>query len=151
MGNCKSCCFVKPRTAKLIDGHGNLRRVKLPITAAEIMLEEPSHFISPVDEIRRSNRLSAMKADCELLAGKVYLLVPVGRLNCKVSESQMALLNSACEKRRPSSKVLPAVIDDDSGEDSVRVLEKDDTGSSVCRLGNYRQWRPVLEPISEGI
>ncbi|KAI7989500.1 hypothetical protein LOK49_LG13G01523 [Camellia lanceoleosa] len=74
------------------------------------MLDEPGHVVSPAIQIRRTRRIPAMKADEELSPAKVYLLVPASRINSVVSESEMARIDSACEKRRPkrrSSKVLP--------------------------------------------
>ncbi|KAL2454318.1 Nuclear pore protein [Abeliophyllum distichum] len=53
------------------------------------MLEEPGHVVFTAVEISRSNsRFSAMKADEQLTAGKVYVLIPVCRVRSKVSESE---------------------------------------------------------------
>ncbi|KAA8549094.1 hypothetical protein F0562_000778 [Nyssa sinensis] len=144
---------LETQTAKIIDVQGNLRQVQIPMTAAEIMLEEPGYVVSPLDLVRRTGRISAMKADEELSAGKVYMLVPVSRTNCKVSELEMALVQSACDKRRAkqrSSKVLPAVTEgsDEKDEDAVSVLGGIGTGFPGRR---NRQWTPNLETISEGI
>ncbi|KAI7990290.1 hypothetical protein LOK49_LG12G00996 [Camellia lanceoleosa] len=163
MGNFTSCYNGQPRTAILIDSHGNLRRIKVPITAAEIMLDDPGHVVSPAQQIRRNSRIPAMKADDELSAGKAYLLVPAGRSNCKVSESEMALIDSASGGKRRlgsrSSKVLPAASTEGSGgdevevENSLAVLQGNDTGLAGHRLVSPRHWRftPVLETISEGL
>ncbi|KAF5931434.1 uncharacterized protein LOC114313422 [Camellia sinensis] len=161
MGNCKSCISVQPQTeAILIDASGILKQIKLPITAAEIMLDEPGHVVSQAMQIRRTRRIPAMKADEELSPAKVYLLVPASRINSVVSESEMARIDSACEKRRPkrrSSKVLPTETEGSSDkveEGSLPVFQGNDTGFTGQRLGkgnSYRQWRPALEPISEGI
>ncbi|KAK9281480.1 hypothetical protein L1049_004383 [Liquidambar formosana] len=157
MGNCTSCSIVHQsnrHTAKLFDAQGNLRRVKTPITAAELMVEDPGHVISPVNEICRTRRILAMRADDELSAGRVYMMVPVHRVNCRVSEMDVAIMESACAKRwrqRGSSKVLPDGIGGkrESSEGPVKVLDGGDTGFPSNRMGSYRQWNPVLEPISE--
>ncbi|KAG5558156.1 hypothetical protein RHGRI_008169 [Rhododendron griersonianum] len=54
MGNCKSCySYVEPQsTATIIDAHGNLVKIKVPITATEIMLDEPRHVVSLVQLIK---------------------------------------------------------------------------------------------------
>jgi hypothetical protein len=165
MGNYVSCCFPQSlgaQTAKLFDVHGNLQQVKLPLKAAELMLEQPGYAIAPVEELRQTRRISAMKADDELSAGKVYLLVPTGKVHCKVSELEMAIIELACKKRasmlKPSgSKVSPATSEAEPKE----VGEDDDDvnsfgGDQVAGLPghqfwNYKRWSPVLEPISEAL
>ncbi|KAJ4838658.1 hypothetical protein Tsubulata_004252 [Turnera subulata] len=179
MGNYTSCCVVsrpKPETnsttissttAKLMDSKGNIRRVSVPVKAAELMLEEPGCAISLATDIRRTGRVIAMRADDELLAGKLYLLVPLNRVHCKVSEKEKRAIECAyaafCggdHKRSPkmqrSAKVLPAVpveMEEEEGEgdlDEVKLLgAQGGAGFAGYRSGNCRQWTPVLEPISE--
>ncbi|KAI3460760.1 hypothetical protein Pfo_017423 [Paulownia fortunei] len=107
MGNISSCFYVESQVAKLIDLRGNiLRLVDVPLTAAELMLEQPGHVISPLND----TRISAMKADESLSAGKVYILIPVSRVHGKLSESEMSGIELAGVKRRSkrrSSRVLP--------------------------------------------
>ncbi|CBI36936.3 unnamed protein product, partial [Vitis vinifera] len=120
MGNYMTCHSFQsstPKTAKLFDAHGNLRRVKVPVTAAELMLEEPGYVVSRVDDLRRTRRIPAMRADDVLLEGKAYLMMPVSRVQSRVLGS-------------------------DGGGD-VGFFGRH-------RLGNFRQWSPVLETISEG-
>ncbi|KAL4558907.1 hypothetical protein LXL04_037112 [Taraxacum kok-saghyz] len=51
---------------------GNLRDVKVPITAVKMMLlEVPGH-------LRSTFRLSALRADNLLTNGKLYMLIPAG-------------------------------------------------------------------------
>ncbi|RZB49088.1 hypothetical protein D0Y65_052191 [Glycine soja] len=75
----------------LLDSDENPREIKLPATSGELMIQEFGHVITPVDELRRTGRVSALLADEELVAGKVYLLLPVNRVNSKASEFEMAL------------------------------------------------------------
>ncbi|KAJ6993084.1 hypothetical protein D5086_012678 [Populus alba] len=165
MGNYTSCCSVgtlsrKPKAAKLINSQGNLRQVTLPVKAAELMLEEPGHVIAPVDELKQRSRTIAMRADDELLPGKVYLSVPLGKVNCKISASELEIIEStiaACAKRsskkRSGAKVLPDMAvdlrEEKGSESGVKVLEGNDTSSTSYRLVNYRQWTLALEPILE--
>ena len=150
MGNLSSCfcnLSINPslKTAKLIDFHGNLKHINIPITVAELMLEQPGHFISPAEDLRRTLRFPAMKADEELEPGKLYVLVPTTRLHSKASASEIAALDSALRNRRSkraTAKVLPTVVvvEEGEGEESCAGLED-------CRLEN--KWRPSLEPIYE--
>ncbi|XVF22109.1 hypothetical protein REPUB_Repub12eG0145600 [Reevesia pubescens] len=158
MGNSTSSCFIREyssskKVAKVIDDQGNLMKVKLPAKVAKLMLEEPGHIISPVEELKRTRRMIAMRADDDLLVGKVYVLVPIGRVHCKVTDADMAIIEAACsgKKRRKSvAKVLPDVTEEEESEVLV-FPEECMKGIPLpgCRLGNYTPWTPVLEPISE--
>lgn len=121
------------KTAMLLDSDGNTREIKLPIKSGELMIEEFGHVVTPVDEIRRTGRVSALLADEELVAGKVYLLLPVNRVNSKASEFEMAL----AEKQSGHTKRT-------RGNNMAKV------SPSVCpRFGNQVRWNPVLDPIFE--
>lgn len=151
MGNISSCFTTQPNTAKLIDLHRETVRVfGLPTTAAELMLEEPGRVVSPANDLRRDRRFSAMKADDILAGGGVYILIPISRVNGKVSESEMAALESFCGQRIPkrcSSKVLPVVAE--VCDEPARLLgEETDIGRLNDRV---KHWKPALEPIYEGI
>ncbi|KAG4913741.1 hypothetical protein GLYMA_19G215700v4 [Glycine max] len=146
MGNANSCsCICIPngailkkirkgtKTAMLLDSDENPREIKLPATSGELMIQEFGHVITPVDELRRTGRVSALLADEELVAGKVYLLLPVNRVNSKASEFEMAL----AEKQSGHTKRT-------RGNNMAKV------SPSVCpRFGNQVRWNPVLDPIFE--
>ncbi|GLT42630.1 hypothetical protein SLA2020_166200 [Shorea laevis] len=169
MGNSVSSCFIpqlnSKKMARVIDADGNLRRVKLPAKAAELMVEEPGHVVSIVDHLRVTRRVSAVRADDELLPGKVYMLVPICRVNCRITEAEMERIEAACtekkrkemsrKKRRTSVKVSPAVTEPEEfrkEEDSRNEV----VGTKIetpCYLKRRHYgaapWSPVLETISE--
>lgn len=160
MGNYASCYFPRSSNsekAKLLDEHGNLQQVKLPVKAAELMLEHPGHVITLVEELRRTRRISAIRADDGLLGRKVYFLVPSGRVHCRVSELEMKIIELSCKKKprnlKPSgSKVSPAMTmqsKEVAGEGEVEVLGGEVSGLLGHHLGNLRRWSPALEPIYE--
>ncbi|KAH7578259.1 hypothetical protein ACOSP7_000518 [Xanthoceras sorbifolium] len=163
MGNYTSSCFLvhSSNKARIIDSNGNLRQVKVSIKAAEVMIEEPGQVISPVDQLLRTHRVSPMRADDELLAGKAYMLFPVVRVHSKVKEEELAIVKAACHQKKGSllqrrkktsgAKVLPAVNEEAKGEveGQVPVSGGTDTELSGIRLGNQKQWSPILEAISE--
>ncbi|OAY61915.1 hypothetical protein MANES_01G226900v8 [Manihot esculenta] len=152
MGNFASCFHI-PTTAKLMDFHGNLRQLLLPLKAADLMLEEPGHVVSSLHDLRRTRRLSALRAEDEIFAGKIYILVPLSKVHRKISDSEMAILESAekrSKKKRSGAKILPAVpVTVEVETEMVEALEGLDSGFGSCRLGNYCHWTPVLEPILE--
>ena len=115
--------------AKVIDAQGNLRKVKLPAKAAELMLEEPGHIISPVEGLKRTRRVVAMRADDELSAANVYVLVPIGRVHYKVTDEDLAIIEAACsgkKRRKSGAKVLPDVTKElrKEEESEVQVLRE---------------------------
>ncbi|XP_077250818.1 uncharacterized protein LOC143890136 [Tasmannia lanceolata] len=155
MRNPISCCIFNTKPlAKFIDPNGNLRLIGIPAQAAELMLESPGYLVAPVEELSRTRRISAMRADEELEIGKLYLMFPVSRVNCWVSEREIVAIDSAtCRNKKgktDGSRVFPE-------RERVMVLEVDDdddegerdTGFAGHRLNSYRQWKPVLEPVNE--
>lgn len=155
MGNTTSCFSAQSATAKLIDlNRKTVRVVALPATAADLMLEDPGHLISPVNDLRRDRRFSALKADENLAGGGVYLLIPISRVKGKASESEMAAIESLCGAgvaKRRSSKVLP-VAEEVSGEgcDNPVKLFGEESGNRQLKYRVLKQWKPALEPIREG-
>ncbi|KAJ8899086.1 hypothetical protein K2173_010239 [Erythroxylum novogranatense] len=161
MGNYTSSCipiYSGTRTAKLMDTEGRLRRVKLPIKAAELMLQDPGNLISPANELLRVTRVIAMRAEDDLRPGQLYLLFPLSRVRSKVSGAEMELIVSASEKRssnkQKGAKVLPVVSVDKAQEGDSSDVE-DVVGANAGflghRTGNCRRWTPVLETISEEV
>ncbi|KAJ9543160.1 hypothetical protein OSB04_022867 [Centaurea solstitialis] len=155
MGNLSTSCFkYNEQKARVVDVDGNVRSVKVPITAAEMMLlEQPGSLISPPLELRNLGsrfRLSALPADQVLTKGKLYMLIPAGRLNSFITQSELEMLNSVINKkkekkqpkRRRTSKVLPQEQEETIG-DALGI-------TGVQRMGNTSpMWQPVLEPIYE--
>ncbi|MFS7976261.1 hypothetical protein Hanom_Chr10g00890381 [Helianthus anomalus] len=157
MGNFTSCFKPNIHSAKLIDYDGNLRHIKVPITAAEIMLlEQPGYLVCPVvDDLGSVFRLSALRADQVLSNGKLYFLIPVSRLNTYATEAELVMLRSSCGKvkrvkRGRRARVLPEEKTGGDGESSGEVLDISEDGFSTGqRVCGSPLWKPVLEPIYE--
>uniref|UniRef100_A0A7N0TUD6 Uncharacterized protein n=1 Tax=Kalanchoe fedtschenkoi TaxID=63787 RepID=A0A7N0TUD6_KALFE len=153
MGNFASCYFPDQRT-KLFDADGNLKQLKMPITAAELMLEAPGHVVCSLDSLVKSRRIIALRSDDELImGGGVYMLVLVNRINCVVSEQEIAIIQSARAKklltgrrRDGSNKVLPEI---EKATSSTALAATSGEGNGRRRNCCVRQWNPVLEPIAE--
>ncbi|KAI4301490.1 hypothetical protein L6164_034765 [Bauhinia variegata] len=134
--------------------------VNLPLKSAELMIDEPGHVITPVDELRRTQRISALGADEELRPGKAYMVVPASRLHSKVSPFEMGITEewASCEnnnkKRRnkPSgnvSKVSPSPTDEINVSRGNVTVTGTRTHSCSRRLPNQRRWSPVLDTVFE--
>jgi hypothetical protein len=105
--------------------------------SAELMIELIGHVITPAEDLLRTRRITALRADEELVAGKVYLVVPVSRVNSKASEFEIAMAEEGSGKRKENktAKVSP-----------VLKLTENDGGVHCVR---QRRWNPVLDPIFE--
>ncbi|RDX88478.1 hypothetical protein CR513_29922, partial [Mucuna pruriens] len=136
------------KTAMLLDTGGNTREIKLPAKSGEVMIEEFGHVITPVDEVRRTGRISALLADEELVAGKVYLLLPVSRVHSKASDFERAIAETQRTRGHNTAKVSPSLI----SRPRQRVVQNVVTVTVFPghqRLGNQPRWNPVLDPIFE--
>ncbi|XP_010679496.2 uncharacterized protein LOC104894848 [Beta vulgaris subsp. vulgaris] len=146
--------------AKLVDSSGQMRLVNLPTTVAELMLENPGFVLTPVEELERDHRIPAMRADDELLGRKVYLLVPVDKVNSRLSDLQLAAIKNVmslyCDHKvgkrtRGSSKVSPSL--GSTGLAGQNLEEFGGNSSNTGAIGQRKRicyaWRPVLEPILE--
>ncbi|GAU11285.1 hypothetical protein TSUD_342760 [Trifolium subterraneum] len=125
----------KNKTATLLDTSGNIQEIKLPMKSAELMIELIGHVITPAENLIRTRRITALRADEELIAGKVYLAVLVSRVNCKASEFEIAMAEEGSGKRKgnKTGKVSPVVAKLTGNDGGVR----------------QRRWNPVLDPIFE--
>ncbi|KAG9457914.1 hypothetical protein H6P81_002422 [Aristolochia fimbriata] len=148
MGNGVSCSFkTSANSAKCIDPDGNIRKLALPVEAAEVMLECPGCVVAPAKEVLISLRVAAMRADEELKPGELYLVLPAARAGCRARDAELrAIVRFSKKKRRMCcTKVFPV------SEKEVKIEEKRNTGSPCSGMKSYRNWAPVLETISEGM
>ncbi|KAK7259235.1 hypothetical protein RIF29_24836 [Crotalaria pallida] len=113
-------------TAVVLDTNGNIREMKLPMKSGELMIEEIGHVITEVDELRKTRRITALRADEELVAGKVYLLVPVSRTRSKASEFEMAIAenywrfeNGNGQRKKMRESMVKVLRDGREGENGV--------------------------------
>ncbi|KAK6937296.1 PADRE domain [Dillenia turbinata] len=165
MGNCTSFSYFDQTSlqkgAKILETNGNLKTIELPVTVAELMLEEPGYIVSKVAELHRGRRIQAMKADEELQSGHLYMYFPATRSQTVITEREVTAIGSAttiCKKRggkaKSSSKVLPAgvckwreIIKEKPKR--IAIVAESDTGFPGYRLEMHKPWNPTLETISE--
>ncbi|KAL5700918.1 hypothetical protein ACHQM5_026315 [Ranunculus cassubicifolius] len=148
----------KPKTAYIFDIQGQLQRLTLPITVAEMMLEAPGSIVCAMDELRISRVITALRADDELQARKFYAMFPAKKANSKVSESYLENIKAACRSRKRSKKgtksgpkVAPIGNEEERDANCGNLLGDDhcDTGFPGCRSSSSKKWRPMLQPIHE--
>jgi hypothetical protein len=103
---------------KVIHWNGSVQDLQRRITAAELMLDNPQHFVCHANGLQIGRRINPLTADEELDLGYLYFLLPMPKLHSVLSGTDMASLafkaNSAMKaaKRRSSgARVLPLFED----------------------------------------
>ncbi|KAM7274752.1 hypothetical protein ACFE04_016618 [Oxalis oulophora] len=148
MGNCKSCADIMggsssctgSRTAKLIDKHGKISNIKVPISVMEIMMNEPGYIVCAMDVILRTRWITGLNPNSEVLHSNLYVLVHASRANTMATDSELlgvATVYSRFKKRLISSS-------SDAKFEGFKVNKFEGHG-----MFKRSKWRPALEPIHE--
>lgn len=148
MGN-NSSCFPRCSSSSgstallLVPGTGRTRHISIPATAAELMLDAPStgHVVAHAGELARSRRVVGMRAEEQLVAGEIYLLLPKSRVGSKVDDRQLEVIREALGKM--GCKVLPGAAGNSAGQ----VGEVNQNQNQKVKY--YFQWKPFLDTIPE--
>ncbi|VFQ78153.1 unnamed protein product [Cuscuta campestris] len=155
MGNQFSCRSVgvseqiQAVSCKVLLPGGELRLLREPVKAAEIMLEHPAHFLVNAGSLVAGRRFSALAADDDLAFGNAYVVFPMKWLGSVITaEDVSVLVRTAAAKRACSGsagKVSPA--------DGSPVNDVDRLGAAAeyrqHRLSSCRSKKPLLETIVE--
>ncbi|KAK7280378.1 hypothetical protein RJT34_25442 [Clitoria ternatea] len=168
MGNYVSCTLAPPlmknaKATRVVFPTGEVKQFREIVKVAELMMENPNHFLVNSRSLHIGRRFNALVADEELEFGNVYIFFPMRRVNSVVTAADMAVLflaaNSAA-KRLPAG--MARVLPDNSGGDGCEnegskdesfelprlSLEGVDSGFRH-RLSYCRSRKPVLETINE--
>ncbi|KAL6494363.1 hypothetical protein OROGR_031163 [Orobanche gracilis] len=98
MGNAALCApsIIFNGGIKILSGTDGklLIYTKVPTKAAEIMLENPGHFLCESSNLRVGRRIPGMCADEGLERGHVYFLLPMEMLYSVLTEEEMMKLVS---------------------------------------------------------
>jgi hypothetical protein len=120
MGSYISCASntVPSSTVKVIHWNGSVQDLQRRITAAELMLDNPQHFVCHANGLQIGRRINPLTADEELDLGYLYFLLPMPKLHSVLSGTDMASLafkaNSAVKavnRRSSSARLLPVFGD----------------------------------------
>lgn len=153
------------RSAKVILPGGEVQRVQGPVTAAEMMLDAPGHFVVSSRSMHAGRRFAPLAADEELEMGQVYVMFPMKRAGAVVTAADMGalLLATQREVRREAggARVMPdrpmAVGPEVESAAAAEVGEGMEEAAAVAavigefqyRLSMCRSRRPNLETIHE--
>lgn len=120
MGNYISCASdsVPSNTVKVLSWNGTVQELQRRIKAAELMFDNPQHFVCHANGLQIGRRINPLSADEELDLGYLYFLLPMAKLHSVLSGTDMASLafkaNSAVKpasRRSSGARVLPAFGD----------------------------------------
>ncbi|CAK9170509.1 unnamed protein product [Ilex paraguariensis] len=173
MGNYVSCTFITPimkssMAARVVVPGGEIRHIREPVKAAELMLDCPSFFLVNSRSLNIGKRFSALSADEDLEFGNVYIMFPMKRVNAVVTAADMAVLfmaiNSPAKRISgvkvgvlPEATAVAAERRDSSPESDVvgrSGLNLSDVEGFPApefrhRLSMCRSKKPLLETITE--
>ncbi|KAH7686086.1 hypothetical protein IHE45_04G081200 [Dioscorea alata] len=180
MGNYISCTLTSSlgnqnKGAKVIFKDGTLKQLQSPTNAAELMFENPNHFLVNSRSMEVGRRFSPLAADEDLESGNVYVMFPMKRLNAVITAGDMGRLLMAANSalRRASggrTRVLPdfhqaapelAVVNQDEDKEGRINMGAEDGDEGCCssssssmlefkyRLSVCRSRKPLLETIVE--
>ncbi|XP_051127365.1 uncharacterized protein LOC127248862 [Andrographis paniculata] len=147
MGNYASCALSGP-PGKVIFPSGEVRRLREPTKAAELMLEAPSHFLVDSRLLKIGRRFAALTltADDNLEINGVYVFFPMKRLNAAATAADMAALF----RGRRGFRISP---ESGSGRASSALTTELNMEAATPefnrRLSMCRSRKPLLETIVE--
>ncbi|KAM0068098.1 hypothetical protein Hdeb2414_s0002g00069281 [Helianthus debilis subsp. tardiflorus] len=152
MGNYASCTLTKhSNTTKIIYPTGEIRKLRQPINAAELMMESPNTFLVNSKTLRIGSRFSALNADDELEIASVYVVFPMNRRNSVVTTNDLGsvfLVAKSGGKRIGSVRISPenAPTPPRVSFEEVEEFSSPEFKKMVCMC---RSKKPLLETIVE--
>ncbi|KAM7267649.1 hypothetical protein ACFE04_009815 [Oxalis oulophora] len=163
MGNHLNCALKtnsSKNSTKIVLPTNEIRQLRTPTNAAELMFEWPKFFIVNSLSLKLGFRFSPLKADQDLEHANVYVMFSMKRLNSIVNTTDMARLflvaNSTVKRAGGKVRDLPQEDHqlEDCEEKKVLKLNLDDieeysTPEFQHRLSMSRSKKPLLETIEE--
>lgn len=170
MGNYVSCTLSNPQgltsskgSTKVILPTGEIKKIRQPTRAAELMLEAPNFFIVNSRSLEIGRRFCPLNADYELGKASVYVMFPMHKKNSVVTAGDMGALfvtANSVMKRAGNIRVLP-----ESAVEISQYMERNDTDEAprlslegiedvsahdlIHRMSFSRSKKPLLETIEE--
>ncbi|GLJ05079.1 hypothetical protein SUGI_0010570 [Cryptomeria japonica] len=158
MANWLWSCAYPSKTANLIRFNGGLERIKIKMgmKVAELMLDNPNHFVCNLGSLQAGHRILALSAEEEIERGNTYVLLPMQKLRCVLSEADMGRIQQLKNKSNAisssHSKIVPLSQDDFVAEKSSLpklVANEEEIEKMKMRIDRQRCWKPSLHTIEE--
>ncbi|GLJ05078.1 hypothetical protein SUGI_0010560 [Cryptomeria japonica] len=151
-------CVTPSKTAKLIRFDGGVERIKVKVgmKVAELMLDNPNQFVCNLGSLQAGHRILALPAEEEIEWGNTYVLLPMQKLRCVLSEADMGRIQQLKNKSNAisssHSKIVPLSEEDFVAEKSSLaklVANEEEIEKMKMRIGGQRCWKPSLHTIEE--
>ncbi|CAK7344197.1 unnamed protein product [Dovyalis caffra] len=172
MGNYVSCTLSNPqvlmnssKSTKVILPTGEIKKIRQPTKAAELMLEAPNFFIVNCKTLKIGRRFCPLHADDELGKANVYVMFPMHKKNSVVTAGDLGSLfvtaNSVLKRASKGNiRVLPEstmeISQDMERNDvdaaprlSLEGIEEVSSPEFIHRMSMSRSKKPLLETIEE--
>ncbi|MED6120564.1 hypothetical protein PIB30_021885 [Stylosanthes scabra] len=161
MGNSLRCCLacVIPCGAldliRIVHLNGYVEEITRPITAGEILKENPNHVLSKPSSQGVVRRILILAPETELKRGSIYFLIPASSLPEKkrfAAANNGSICDSDINKKTLSKKSKKCDHDNSSPQYCAltQIITKEKKSSRRDRRkGRVGVWRPHLESISE--
>ncbi|KAF3787046.1 hypothetical protein EJ110_NYTH23332 [Nymphaea thermarum] len=154
MGNYMSCSPIpfisSSRGVRVLSADGRVEKYGKPVKAAELMLQNPYHFICDARRLQAGRRIPAVEADQELKKQRLYFLLPVELLYAVLSRREIESLSlkaSPAKKQTFSNnigRIFPLL-----GELCSFPSQHKSKSEELSRERSPLQWRPSLGTIVE--
>ncbi|GJX00905.1 putative serine/threonine-protein kinase CTR1-like protein [Tanacetum coccineum] len=152
MGNYVSCTLTKySKSTRVVYPNGEIRKVRQPIKAAELMLESPNMFLVNSKTLKIGARFQALNADEDLEIRNVYVMFPMNRYSSVVATADLAALFIVAKsgsKKIGSVRVLPENAPTPPRL-SFEDIEEVSTPEFKHMISMCRSKKPLLETIAE--
>ncbi|CAN0920862.1 hypothetical protein LINGRAHAP2_LOCUS32305 [Linum grandiflorum] len=135
MGSCFSSSSLSPPpppTAKVVSINGDLREYAPPVSVSQVLTTSSAdYFLCNSDLLSYDQPIPALPSDVLLIPNQLYFLLPISKLNSKLTAPDMAALavrasqaiQSSNRGRKKSSSISPVLfVDDDVHRDQESDL-----------------------------
>ncbi|KAK1320247.1 hypothetical protein QJS10_CPA03g00473 [Acorus calamus] len=165
MGNNPSCTpsipsvscggGTTPTTKVIVSGAGKVEQYRIPIKAAELMLENPNKFVCDSEDLKVGRRVPGLAADEVLGPRKLYFLLPMDMLYSVLTDDELrSLFSTEKKKRKKKKKIFPfgefCMFPSETVDAEREAVKSGGGGGKVAgRMTRQRSWMPGLDTIEE--
>ncbi|GLT52774.1 hypothetical protein SLA2020_261000 [Shorea laevis] len=156
MGNAASCAasIISNGAIKVLFCNGSTHIYTKPVKAADLMLDNPGHFVCDSTTLKVGYRIHGLKAEEELERQQLYFLLPMELLYSVLTHEEMSSLNYKATKALKYTnfnnlgKIFPMCMFPSEAKTSEKMAASTSV-DSVERYVKQRSWKPALETIVE--